>query len=844
MTRNFIDYGIDLGTTNSCIAVFENGEPKVIKKGYSDDYIPSAVGYDRQGSINVGQSPKDKLDIDPKNTFSEFKLQMGTDWNVNVPNGNRRVTPVDLSAEVLKALKGIVQESLVTDKDVSAAVITVPAAFGQAQLEATKQAAQKAGILLSPLVQEPIAAGLAYGFERTGQKGFWLVYDFGGGTFDAAIIKSDGEGIIQVVNHGGDNHLGGKLIDWAIVEELLIPEIKRVHGWTDFGRSNPNWIGAIAKLKQEAEKAKIRLSSDPTYEIENVYLESGDGKLGRFEYTLKKEQVESLSERYILQSINISKKVLSEKNMQPGDIEKVLLVGGPTMMPYLQERLKDPIDGLGIALEKTINPMTVVAQGAAIHAANKPKEPTSRSPISPKPGGYRITNLDHQPIGNDPEPRVGGIVISSNNEEDLSDYKIEFINKEARIPWESGKHPLSANGKFQLKLWAPDKNSTFRIELTDPQGNKLDIEPKSISRTIGSETPEQPFAHSIGIALVNNKVEWLCKKGTSLPYKKFFKDVFCSAYNFGPEMGNSTFKMPIVEGENEKADRNKLIGSLEITPLDLKSSLKAGTEIKIEIEIDESSLITAKAYTPVLQKEIELKINLQEKTDIARLIERTEEIMKRYEDVKRRTLEINEPKPLAILTDLGRSGIIKEINEQKAALSSADDAPGALENKLRELTVEIDDVEDFLEIPEAKAQAHDAILFAQDAVENGGDDVDRQNFPHRKREMINVIENGNLETLRLKTALMNDFAYQILRRYPQTWIDWFIYLRDEINPFDYTNPELAAELLAQGGNAMQANELERLQTTVRQLCQLLPLNGQQKNPFGTGTGKRDNYKVL
>ncbi len=273
MTRNFIDYGIDLGTTNSCIAVFENGEAKVIQKDNKDDYIPSAVRYDRQGSIIVGQSAKDKLDNDPENTFSEFKLQMGTDWKRNIPNGSRQVTPEDLSAEVLKELKGIVQASRGRDEDISAAVITTPEAFGAAQNEATRQAAQKAGILHTHLVGEPVAAGLAYGFERTGQKSFWLVYDFGGGTFDAAVIKSSSDGIVQVVNHGGDNHLGGKLIDWAIVEELLIPEIKRVFGWTDFARGNPNWIGAIAKLKQIAEKAKIRLSSDPTYEI-NEYLES------------------------------------------------------------------------------------------------------------------------------------------------------------------------------------------------------------------------------------------------------------------------------------------------------------------------------------------------------------------------------------------------------------------------------------------------------------------------------------------------------------------------------------------------------------------------------------------
>lgn len=820
MTRNYIDYGIDLGTTNSCIALFENGEAKVIKKGYSDDYIPSAVGYDRQGSINVGLSAKDKLDIDPENTFSEFKLQMGTDWNVNVPNGNCRVTPVDLSAEVLKELKGIVQKSPGIDEDVSAAVITVPAAFGAAQNEATRQAARKAGIPLSPLVGEPIAAGLAYGFERTGQKGFWLVYDFGGGTFDAAIIKSDGEGIVQVVNHGGDNHLGGKLIDWAIVEELLIPEIKRAYGWTDFGRGNPNWIAAIAKLKQAAEKAKIQLSDEkkPYSEI-NVDFESGDGKLKRFEYTLKKEQVESLSERYILKSINISKKVLSEKNMQPGDIEKVILVGGPTMMPYLQERLKDPIEGLGINLEYNINPMTVVAQGAAIFAANQSK-PTVTKPM--EPSRYRITNLDHQPIGNDPKPVVAGIVTSPNEMKDLSGYKIEFINNKARIPWQSGKYPLSADGKFLIELHAPDKNNTFLIELTDPQGSKLGIEPESISRTIGPETTKPPLSQSIGIALVNNKVEWLFKKGTLLPLKKTSTNL-CSAYYFGQEMADVTFKIPIIEGENEKADRNKLIGSLDIKSGHLKSDLRAGSEIEVEIEIDESRLITAKAYTSALSEKIETEINLQEKTDIARLTERTEQIMKRYEDVKERALEIGEPKPLAILNDLGRNGIVQEINKQKAVLSNADDAPGTLENKLREFTVEIDDVEDFLEIPEAKAQAQKALIFAQKVVENGGEEVDRQNFQHRQREMLRVISEGNLENLRLKTNMMYGFAYQILERFDNFWLGQFEEL-EKRDLRDYTDSKLSTELLTQAGNAINAGEIERLKTAVRQLWQLLPHN--------------------
>lgn len=292
MARTEIDFGIDLGTTNSCISVMNGQDPEVFKNNEGIEYTPSAVWIDKKGSTFVGRRAKERLEDDIGNAFSEFKLQMGTDAIYTFVRSGQHMTPEQLSAEVLKALKGDVFQK--SGEDVQAAVITVPAAFELPQCEATKRAAQLAGLVSSPLLQEPVAAALAYGFNTEKDNVFWLVYDLGGGTFDAAVIQVR-DGVIQVVNHVGDNHLGGKLIDWAIVEELLIPSVCREYRLSDFRRGNPKWISAIAKLKGEAEKAKIRLSRDASAEIIIEFLCQDDrGDPVRFEYDLRREDVSRL----------------------------------------------------------------------------------------------------------------------------------------------------------------------------------------------------------------------------------------------------------------------------------------------------------------------------------------------------------------------------------------------------------------------------------------------------------------------------------------------------------------------------------------------------------------------
>ena len=231
--RQKIDYGIDLGTTNSAIARMDGGEASIIKSDDNQmDTTPSCVSFNKKKTLFVGQTAKNTVESEsssafrsrrqvPSNSYLEFKRTMGSDHTYVSTWMERSFTSEELSAEVLKKLRGYIR-----DEEVSSVVITVPAMFKQNQIDATQRAAEIAGFKYCELLQEPIAASIAYGIKASANSGYWLVFDFGGGTFDAALMHVD-DGIMKVIDTEGDNHLGGKNIDVAIVDQLFIPELKK-----------------------------------------------------------------------------------------------------------------------------------------------------------------------------------------------------------------------------------------------------------------------------------------------------------------------------------------------------------------------------------------------------------------------------------------------------------------------------------------------------------------------------------------------------------------------------------------------------------------------------------------
>lgn len=342
--------GIDLGTTNSCVAVFEGGEAKVIANPEGERTTPSVVAF-KKGDIIVGGAAKRQMVVNP-DTIRSIKRLMGTSEKVKA-NG-KEYTPEEVSAMILGDLKKTAEAYL--GEKVDKAVITVPAYFNDAQRQATKNAGKIAGLEVERIINEPTAAALAYGLDKQENTQTVLVYDLGGGTFDVSILEL-GDGVFEVKSTSGNNHLGGDDYDERIVE-FLVSEIKKEH---DIDLSDDKM--AMQRLQDAAEKAKKDLSGMTTTQISLPFLAQGPDGVINFETSLSRAKFEELTNDLTESTLEPVRKALKDAKLSKSDIDKVLLVGGSTRIPKVQELIKEE---LGKEPSKGVNPDEVVAMGAAI----------------------------------------------------------------------------------------------------------------------------------------------------------------------------------------------------------------------------------------------------------------------------------------------------------------------------------------------------------------------------------------------------------------------------------------------------------------------------------------------
>jgi actin-like ATPase involved in cell morphogenesis len=434
MSRTTIDFGIDLGTTNSAIAVLKGVRAEVVKNNDDQDVTPSAVSYGKSGQLFVGTRAKNISIAKPHDAYGEFKRRMGTNNIYTFKSSGLKKKPEALSAEVLKSLRADVARSALAE-EIQAAVITVPAAFELHQCDATRRAAELAGFKASPLLQEPVAAALAYGFQIDDEKAYWLVYDFGGGTFDVALIKAE-EGVINVVHHGGDNFLGGTDIDWAILESFIIPQLVENHDLPDFKRGNDRWELALLKLKRSVELAKIELTTKESTTLTDCVFEDASGEeVDCEEVTLTQRDVISTAEPIIRRSTDICRIVLKEKKLSAPDVQRLILVGGPTKAPYFRDLLKS---ALGIPIDFSMDPLTVVAKGAAVFAGTQKVD--AKLMRQAKVGEYRVEMLkSNKTVGHEIDPLAGG-KVSNPDGASVEGFTIELVN--TKTQWRSGKVAL------------------------------------------------------------------------------------------------------------------------------------------------------------------------------------------------------------------------------------------------------------------------------------------------------------------------------------------------------------------------------------------------------------------
>lgn len=446
--------GIDLGTTNSCMAFIENGKTSIIPNSEGAKTTPSIVAFTNDGQRLVGESAKRQAVTNPMGTIASIKREMGTNYKKKI--GHREYTPQEISAMILQKLKLDAENYL--GEPVKQAVITVPAYFNDAQRQATKDAGKIAGLEVLRIINEPTAAALAYGLENSyGQK--MMVFDLGGGTFDVSIIEI-GNGVIEVLSTSGDNHLGGDDFNEALAQYIL----------TEFEKSSgislKNDLMPMQRVKEAAEKAKIELSSMVSTVVSLPFITTTASGPQNLEMTITRETFNRITKDLVERTILPMQNALNDARLLPAELNKIILVGGSSRIPAVQDKIKEVT---GITPSKSLNPDECVAMGAGIQGGKLSGDVTAM-------GNYDVLLLDVTPLTLSIET-VGGVatpLIDRNTPIPTSHSQIFTTSANFQTQVEinvlQGERPLAKDnkslGKFKLKKIKRAMRGVPQIEVT------------------------------------------------------------------------------------------------------------------------------------------------------------------------------------------------------------------------------------------------------------------------------------------------------------------------------------------------------------------------------------------
>ena len=825
MSRTTIDYGIDLGTTNSAIAVLNGVEPEIIKNTDDQDATPSAVFINKQNVVRVGTRAKNATNKErtSKDAHSEFKRQMGTPHEYEFPSSGQKKKAEELSAEILKDLKASVGAK--SDEIIQSAVVTVPAAFELHQCDATRQAAELAGLMGSPLLQEPVAAALSYGFQVDSEKAYWMVYDFGGGTFDAALIKAD-EGMINVVHHGGDNFLGGSDIDWAIIETVLVPQLTKNFDLPGFSRGSDRWSLTFKQIKHAVEQAKIELSTKETTTLsDELVFEDDSGEEVVFsDISLSRNDLIKVAEPIITRSIDITKGVLAEKNLGLEAVDKAIIVGGPTKAPYFRELLSA---GLGVPIDFSQDPLTVVARGAAVFASTQSID--AKLQKKAKVGEFQVQVSDkYNPVGHESDPLIAGKVTSPDGNS-VEGFSIEFVNRDSK--WRSGKVPLNAKGAFMANLLAEKgSRNTFHIEVSNSRGDMQKAVPDHVVYTIGAVIEEQPLLKSIGLAKADNSVDWFFESGSGLPQKKRWDRPYQTTVAIKAGEAGKALRIPVVEGENDYADRNRVVGFLEIDSSMITRDLSAGAEVELALRIDESRVITMEAFFPQLDEDFVKKLDLEKAAADPEAINNT---------LKKEKERLNELKEKA--EGAKDDGLLDELEhlesdkDREEAVRAAKGDPGAAEKaqkRVEDLQNQLDSVERKLRWPAQVAEVRELQSNLQALTADHGTSDHGEKVSEWSEETDAVIDKKQEDRLERKLEEGHAIRAQVLFSIPAFWVTTFQQM--ESNRGSFTDAAAAERLFERGREYLQNNNVDGLKDVVGKLWSNMPEGEAELSQRGVG----------
>ena len=813
-----INFGIDLGTTNSLIAKFSKGTVEVFKNpnGFKET-LPSIVGF-RNDRIMIGEQARTYAEKDPKSVASRFKRKMGTTETIKIKALNASKTPVELSAFVLKELKSFVHSG----ENPEAIVITVPASFDMVQANATKEAGLLAGYKQVVLLQEPIAASLAYANKDNSsdlKNSQWIVYDLGGGTFDVALVRIV-EGELTVVDHEGDNYLGGSDFDALIVEKIIVPELSKRGRFEDLigqmksetGKYNRLW----AVLLHKAEDAKIELSNKASAEVDLGMirdLADDDDKPLDSIITITRSEFEAVIKDAVDATAEMMRKILTRNSLRPGDLKFVLMVGGSTYTPFVRKRIEE---SMGISVNTGIDPTNAIAVGAAYFAATKEIKFESTQTKS-TPAGRLKVKAAYSRASQEKEE-----LFSAKIEGDTTGLFYRITRDDGAF--DSGLKKLTTRISEDLPLQENAFNLfTFRVLDGKNIPVPIALEPIQIAQgkysVAGQMLPEDLSLIKDDLSTKGIRLDRVFAKNQVLPAKGK------KAVEIGKTIikdSDEELRIMVVEGSSENHPfTNKPVGILLITGKQLSRDLLKGTGLDLSFEMSESRDLTVSAYLNGTGQEFSQVFDPKPRAVPIKTLAMGIQLLEDELDNEQKEAEANENFETVDGLKKLRGNVQELVGE--AALLSIDDVTDdrfKLEDKKRKLAQEMNLLTASKKVDKARSEYAVAKREVSQLVNDSGDDKERHQLAELLAREHTFVSSNNPERVLMAVQQLEALRFQILLRTPEFLVAMFENL---VERRPAMNDQLQAKNLIEGGKRHVLNEAwDELRAVNGRLWNLLP----------------------
>ncbi len=821
MNANPLYVGIDLGTSNSTVALFDGKDLAVVRNRQGSVLTPSVVRIDSRGNVLVGERARRFLDADPQNTRSEFKRLMGTAHSFTFPASGAVRRPQELAAEVLKSLRQDVADQVGIAP--RCAVISVPALFELHQTAAVSEAARLAGFERVELIQEPVASAIAAGWTQASSNGPWLVYDLGGGTFDVSLLETQ-DGLLRVIGHDGDNFLGGRDFDRVLVDLVLA---RLAAEGVVMDRGNPRHLPALSRLRVAVEEAKIELTRAAEAPIVLAGIDV-DGRRLDLDVIVTRSEYEPLIAPLIDRSLDICLRLLTANGVGLEAIERVVPVGGPTVTPFLRERVRAV---LGKGFGEGLDPMILVAQGAALFAGTvaldgRPALPARQSNEAAGPKVW----LQFPAITSDLSPFVVGKVLDPSS----GVAKISLVRSDGG--WQSDPTPCEADGTFAVMVsLLPRQNVSFEVRGELADGRSVALDPARLSITHGLTLGEPPLSRSIGVALADNVVQVYFNRGSPLPIRRTFMLRTAETVNPGP--AGHALKVPIVQGEFVLAHLCRLVGTLEIPNSALTAALPGGSEVELMLELDRGGELRARARIASIDQAFDqVAILITPQVSLEAMDEALAKIRARAADLLRSAFHDRSGKTAARL-----SSALPRLDDAQRNITAARggdlDAGEQARRELLDFDALLAEIEADQAWPELGQKVENDFAVAVSWVAGYGSEMERSTLNSAYQACKRAFVGKDAEEVERQLAVIRRLGSAAYLRHPSAWELEFERYAACVG--DSTDIRRASELVASGQEAVRRHDRARLEQIVRELWKLAPIDrDEQKLGYGSGLRSR------